>query len=260
MTCSRKLESKVETDPQIKPPDFHLFVFDIGERREILPMEPAAQELTPLDVLRSNKDSTAARKVVLLTTGSMNPIHLGHVAQLEKAKSFLAAHHKAEVVAAFVSPSDAGWSRGKQYGYISNEKKLELCRAALSDHPFVRVDAWELTQGQIDFPEVFARLQKLITAEDPKLEVLYVCGEDHAQKCHLFTRPWCIVIGRPGYSTQSKTATKAIFVPFEETETDTSSTQIRKAIATNTLETIRHKVHPRVYAILEKDGASLLRK
>jgi nicotinic acid mononucleotide adenylyltransferase len=214
---------------------------------------------TPLDVFEENyaKRDESKSSVVLVTTGSMNPIHLGHVAQLEKAKEYLEKQGK-EVVAGFVSPSDAGWAKGKAHGCLNNEKKIELCMQALEGHPFIRVDqcnsccfvcSWtpffegEIENGMIDYPAVISHLKE--TFKDKKVAVLYVCGEDHAKKCGLFFRKYCVVIGRPGYRSTFKQY-ECCYIPHDRDEKDISSTSIRKAIEKNDLTPVKHMLHPKV--------------
>jgi hypothetical protein len=107
------------------------------------------QEQTPMDVLQSHTrdkhldEKQPQRRVVLLTTGSMNPIHTGHVKQLELAAAHLqqqglcggtqvvalsnATTTGVCVCAAWLSVSDAGWASGKPHGCFSNETKVRLC-------------------------------------------------------------------------------------------------------------------------------------
>jgi len=87
----------------------------------------------------------------------------------------------------------------------------------------------------------------------------YVCGQDHADKCYLWSSPTTIVIGRPGY-TNNPSMKKAIFIPHATAENDVSSTQIRKALSEGTLEKVRELMHPSVYAILEAEGKGILNK
>lgn len=70
---------------------------------------------TPTDVLSRPCAVPPSKRVVLLTTGSLNPVHTGHVQQLEEAKRHIEAHSDSRVVAGFISPSDAAWAAGKGF-------------------------------------------------------------------------------------------------------------------------------------------------
>ena len=209
-----------------------------------------------MDTLKENYEkleSANKKAVILFTTGSMNPVHVGHVRQLE-----LAAEHfqssEVTVLAALLSPSDAQWSIHKPYGHLKNEDKLALCR--LVETQLVKVDDWEISQSSlVDFPDVRAHLLKTARKSIGRncIEVLYVCGADHAATCGLFLKEWCVVLGRPGFARPSNC--RAILIDNEET--DESSTAIRKAIREGRLESVKHMLHPQVYEKLSNDGMEM---
>ncbi len=85
-------------------------------------MIPVEIEQTPMDVFAANAAVATKRiSVVLVSTGSLNPVHLAHVRMLEAAARTLNEAGKVKVLAAWISPSDAFWSRAKPYGALSNE-------------------------------------------------------------------------------------------------------------------------------------------
>jgi hypothetical protein len=127
-----------------------------------------------------------ARRCVLLTTGALNPVHLGHVAMFDKAKICFEAEFGLEVVGGFLSPSHDRDLLGK-YGdsakFFSAEKRIEMCIAATRGHPILSVGTWEssVRDRWPDFPEVTQALGSALKASfagDAPL-VLYLCGEDH---------------------------------------------------------------------------------
>ena len=52
---------------------------------------------------------------MLLSTGALNPVHLGHVAMFDRARDALESQHGFEVVGGFLSPSHDTYLSGK-YG------------------------------------------------------------------------------------------------------------------------------------------------
>jgi nicotinic acid mononucleotide adenylyltransferase len=207
----------------------------------------ADQEETPLDVFCAGmaRLKPGQRAVVLLATGSLNPIHKAHVGQLERAAELVAATGDTVVVAAFLSPSDRAWSANKPHGSLENGEKVRLARLACAGHPLVRVDAWEASRGEpVDYPVVLKRLRQLCKGA----EVVYVCGADHASKCGLWVRPWCVVVGRPGAPVPVQKS--CLFVACAEGETDVSSTAVRRAAAEGRLAKAAPLLHPAVLARL----------
>lgn len=207
---------------------------------------------TPIDVLERNvaaattASPTKKKLAALVTTGSLNPVHIGHVRQLELAAEALESKKGYTVVAAWLSPSDAQWSGGKPHGCIGNEHKLAMAQFAVEDHPLVRCSRWEIDNGMIDYPAVWAHVRKVCGAD---VEVFYVCGSDHARKCRLLSRPNCVVIGRPG-SEIKDVVLECVYVPVAPGAQDISSTAIRMAAEQNTLHTVKDMMHPKVFKYL----------
>ncbi len=210
------------------------------------------EEHTPLDVFRCNMAALrpGQRAVVLVTTGSLNPVHLVHVAQLERAAALVEQEEEGtRVVAAFLSPSDAAWSAYKEHGCMRNEHKVKLARLATAQHHLVRVSTWEVSRDQpVNYPAVISH----ILAVCQQATVLYVCGADHARKCRLFEQPWCVVVGRPGVAPPAER--KARYVECEEEETDVSSTAVRRAAQEGRLDSVAHLLHPAVLKELQSMG------
>ena len=132
-----------------------------------------------------------SERIVLLTTGAMNPVHRGHVAMLHSTARDIQAAGRGRVVGAFLSPSHDLYLTQK-FGpgkFIPAAKRIACAAAALRRDPLVRVGAWECQQqGQWpDFPVVCQALEAALERRYPALpvRVFYVCGEDHYQKCGL---------------------------------------------------------------------------
>jgi hypothetical protein len=150
------------------------------------------KKMTDFKVNANSPSSPATKQLyVLLTTGAMNPIHRGHVAVLYAAAAAVTAAGHGTVVAAFASPSNDMYLRGK-FGvgnFMPASRRLACAYAALASDDLVRVGAWEaaVPNRWPDFPEVCIELSKAVQAKYPhhSFKVLYCCGEDHYAKCSL---------------------------------------------------------------------------
>ena len=215
--------------------------------------EQLDEPLFPMDVFDhrlAELGASTKTPVVLLTTGSMNPVHAGHLNQLEVVAQRLEDEGHV-VLAAWLSPSDAFWSHSKPHGCLSNADKLRLCRLATEKHPLIRTSSWELAQNApVDYPAVVAAARRVVReAAGRKIKTVYVCGADHAAKLGLYDRDWVAVVGRPGHGRAGRPGEK---------EMDLSSTAIRKAVAEGRPLTVEMGLESRVAAELESDGRRLL--
>jgi len=233
----------------------------------------AAEDSTnhPLEKLRNNlalwkqKGETEKQLCVLLSTGSLNPVHLGHVLSFETAKAHLENQENLVILAGFLSPSDAGWCSRKTYGCYSNEFRLQMVQAALEESDWISADGWEVNQERmVDFPEVAKHLANHLATEFPEenIRVLYLCGADHASKCGLWrgrSDYGVAVMKRPGYRggvPGRKYQVYSIDIGFGF---DASSTQVRKAIVENNLDSVQNKLHPSVLQLLKSTSEQLRR-
>merc|ERR1712216_1110871 len=97
-----------------------------------------------------------SKYVVLLSTGSYNPVHKMHIGVFDLVAQHLESKGLA-VVGGFISPSHDDYFSGKFHGkeFIPAVIRAELCRLECLDHPFLRVSTWELEQARfVDFPYV----------------------------------------------------------------------------------------------------------
>lgn len=214
----------------------------------------------PFEKIEKNLASPArAPRCVLLTTGALNPVHRGHVAMFDKTRGSLEAEFGLEVVGGFLSPSHDQYLLGKYHDrskFFPAAKRLAMCAAATSDHPFLAVGAWESSvPGRWpDFPEVTRALVEALNERFPgaALRVLYVCGEDHfriARGCNL---PGICVVSRAGRSGASDPGRNIFAVSSAEDDPfrQMSATRVREALANNDLATLRADLHPDVLALL----------
>ena len=210
---------------------------------------------TPLVKLRRNlaalQRGADVQAVVLLATGAVNPPHLQHVAMFNIAKAHLErAAPPAEggarvvVVAGFLSPSHDGYVGGKLGAdAIAARDRVEMCRLATADSSFVDVDAWESLGNDdfVDFPCVASRLQAHLDSDEVGLgepgavQVMYLCGTDHVNKCGLFggTSVPVVAMARAGEDPlyRAPDPRRCFVVDAGEHEaSDASSTEVRRRI------------------------------
>jgi nicotinamide mononucleotide adenylyltransferase len=205
---------------------------------------------------------------VLLTTGALNPVHLGHVAMFDKAHDHLGAEYGLEVVGGFLSPSHDMYLARKfrpPATFYPATLRLDLCRAATESHPFLAVGAWEAgVQGRWpDFPEVTSALTHALSdafaTNAPA--VLYLCGEDHLQLTRNAGLPGVCVVARKGRAGLTDLSRHVYAVPSEQDDplAEASSTRVRKALLTGDDAMLRADLHPAVYARLRGAGEGAAR-
>ena len=151
------------------------------------------------------EEGESRKPAVLLTTGAMNPVHLGHVDMFFRARRCLEQDHDYCVLAGYISPSNEGYVRPKcehfKQLYLESDVRLECVRRAVQESDWLACGAWEAAPEQgkggswPDYPVVVRALQShLSTGPDGlrdlrlgghKCTVFYVCGLDHFQKCYL---------------------------------------------------------------------------
>jgi len=188
--------------------------------------------------------------VVLLTTGSMNPIHKGHVKNMEIAKDLLEKEARKKVLCGYISPSHDSWLSRKKYGFLRVEHRIKMAKLACRNSDWIHCDAHEGSVGRVmDFPEVIKKLSTFLDG----LPVYYVCGADHAEKCYLWRQSKYVVIGRE--NTRVPSYMKCLY--YKNEDKNISSTEIRKAMTLKKLETVRHLLHPEVFDYLKREKPKL---
>lgn len=162
-----------------------------------LPDERAPQTYYALDLLTTPvvpfKEITTSEPIyVLISTGAFSPIHHGHIAMMTAAKTALEQEGKI-VLGGYLSPSHDSYV-SKKYGgaaALPAVERVELCRQALIDHPWLLVDPWEAlyTPCALNFTTVIDRLGQYLKKRWPgisDLRLVYVCGSDNADFAYAF--------------------------------------------------------------------------
>ena len=129
---------------------------------------------------------------VLLSTGSFNPIHQGHIKMLELAKERLQKNQKI-VVGGFLSPSHDSYVFTKDERFkITASQRLLFCEKLINKHDLLTTDKWEALDNAypINFTDVILRLEWLLNITlkeylasifntEVAIEVVYVFGSDN---------------------------------------------------------------------------------
>ncbi|CAF1366557.1 unnamed protein product [Adineta ricciae] len=215
-----------------------------------------------LDIIKRNCQeknvANEANNCVLITTGSLNPIHRSHLKNISLVKAYLEKHkdRPLNVLAAYLSPSHDSYVRHKlgEADWISGAERSDLCHYAIKHdklEDFVSVSKGELEcRGFVDFDQVIIQLERFLNHELHKsqsiishpLKVVYVCGLDHFNKCPYVEtlaeakNVACAVIYRLGASDDrikrlQERNSKIYYITLDderETLVDISSTEIRK--------------------------------
>eukprot|EP00931_Biecheleriopsis_adriatica_P014228 TRINITY_DN11593_c0_g1_i1.p1 TRINITY_DN11593_c0_g1~~TRINITY_DN11593_c0_g1_i1.p1 ORF type:complete len:233 (+),score=53.81 TRINITY_DN11593_c0_g1_i1:68-766(+) len=126
------------------------------------------------------------RPAVILSTGAMNPPHLGHAMMLHQAAERLKQDNWT-VIEAYMSPTHDGYvlpkARNLKTLGLSGRFRFELAKRALEGDGLVQASPFEVFQDAfVDFPQVAEACQKEFKDQ---AKVFYVCGTDHAKNCGL---------------------------------------------------------------------------
>ena len=216
----------------------------------------------PVDKIERNLTrAPRGRRCVLLTTGALNPVHLGHVSMFDRARYALESEHGFDVVGGFLSPSHDAYLSGK-YGdsaFFPASQRLAMCAAATKDHPWLAVTSWESSvSGQWpDFPVVTATLEHVLAERfpDEDIIVIYLCGQDHFGYAVTSRLPGVAVVSRAGRSEQTDPAGNIYAVRADNPFSQLSATKVREALANEDMQMLKACVHPEVLALLHESPA-----
>ena len=202
------------------------------------PLDDIDWMCTPVDKLKKRlSQNHSGKKLVLLSTGSLSPIHRGHIQIMEEAKIFFETQG-ANVLGGYLSTGHEEYIDSKLgEAALSTAHRLLLCAKSLQNSDWLMLDPWEAVARKIavNFTDVFCRLEAYLHHHiSPELELVYVCGGDNAGFALSFLQKGsCAVVHRPEYTEKFEkykqhsllTNHPAIF--FIGGDDEASSTRIR---------------------------------
>lgn len=122
-----------------------------------------SESTTDLSILYSNLRSQPENQnyVVLIKTGSLNPIHRSHVSNMVRAKEYLEREHKFNVIGGYISPSHDEYVEAKlDKEFIHGQHRIEMCKKAIKEagqQHWLSVDMAECMGKSINFPNLYKR-------------------------------------------------------------------------------------------------------
>ncbi|CAF0938817.1 unnamed protein product [Adineta steineri] len=160
---------------------------------------------TNIDIIVENCKKIGAEdkdnNCVLIITGSLNPIHRSHIANLQLVRRYF-EHHKERplnVLAAYLSPTHDGYVKNKlgSSHWIPAVDRSKLCQEVIKEEnleSLISVAEGEFQYKRfVDFDDVVIELAQFLNDERDKpdglgllkkpLKVVYVCGLDHFNNC-----------------------------------------------------------------------------
>lgn len=133
---------------------------------------------------------------ILITTGAMNPMHIGHVDMLARARRMLENEYNFIVLGGVISPSQGGYVQSKLAGKSNaidrlflDEKRTDIINLTIDSSDWITCGKWEIKQPYpplVDFPEVVRHFRDNVYSNSvlaqKKPKIFYVCGYDHWNK------------------------------------------------------------------------------
>lgn len=238
-------------------------------------IEPA--ELWPTSKLERNlrgflegrgREEADSQVAIMVTTGAMNPVHVGHVFMFESGKQYLESMG-ITVVAGYLSPSHDSYVSSKMARLktrcLSSQQRVACARLSVDSSDWLDVGYWESLgphHSWPDFPEVMAACQQFYQAfcrerlarPDllPRTKLYYVCGSDHLINISPGFAHSLLILPR----ADSKSVPREMLarygdihvLPLEKRVGHLSSTMVRKEMDKGVLPPLG--LHPAVQAYL----------
>lgn len=192
----------------------------------------------------ATKEAPGMRQAVVVSTGSYDPLHEGHMESIVRAKEYIEASGKAKVIAGFMSPSHDSYVRRKNPGGIVDFQRVHENTVYVENAQYNKPQQWIFHENwealginlAVNFTDVVIYIDGMLKAHvGNDIDVYYVFGGDNAAFGLTFSHNddsmvKGICVGRPGYAIDP-----AIAEQIEESTTlfytegfnGMSSTQIR---------------------------------
>lgn len=189
-------------------------------------------------------EAPGMRQAVVVSTGSYDPLHEGHMESVVRAKEFIEATGRSKVIAGFMSPSHDAYVRQKNPGGVIDFQRVHENTVYVENASYNQPKQWIFHENwealginvAINFTDVAIYIDGMLKAHvGNDIDVYYVFGGDNAAFGLTFTHNddsmvKGICVGRPGYIidplvAQAIEESSTLF--YTEGFNGMSSTQIR---------------------------------
>ena len=182
------------------------------------------------------------KNIILLVTGSFNPIHRMHIELLNIAYRHLLSLNKYNIICGFISPSADCYVRKKKPPLIPFDLRCYMIKTAIEEYEKenkgnkylpIFLHKWEGTHEYfIDFPDVIQVIQEQLYYyfKNIDIQLVYVCGMDLFLQCYDYFKQNVIVVDRKPYKNYKykDKPEKLIYIIKDEKAEPLSSTSIRE--------------------------------
>jgi nicotinic acid mononucleotide adenylyltransferase len=193
---------------------------------------------TPLAHLKENmwKNNPA----IILSTGSFNPVHDGHIEMMLKARGAV-EDAGYSCVAGYIAPDHDSYINSKlRVGALPIHKRIRLIQQRIAGYEWLNVDPWAgvFHVTSVNFTDIIHRLDMYIQHHlGVRVPIFFVCGGDNARFALTFKyKGNCVVVSRPQYDERvdmvretMRNAPNSAGVLFAQNDNGSSSTQLRES-------------------------------
>lgn len=157
-------------------------------------------------------------KIILLLSGSLNPVHYGHLEMLIKAKEYMERCCNCTIVYAFLAPSSDKYVESKLGSEaISLANRNEMCFMIAKGYDWIKVFIDGIASG--------SKIASILSKQY-KMDVYEIGGADFINRTKIKAWRKMICFARKGSIVKDEDKLNIVFI--EEEVKDVSSTLIRK--------------------------------